>query len=300
MVSPDTFGYNNETANSNVFQKQSNYDIETLREKAADEFQAMVDILNENGVDVFVSGIDSEDDLPDAVFPNNWVATYEGGIVVLFPMLSQARRKERDKSLIEEIYGSNDAEIKKIIDLTPYENEGLFLEGTGSLVIDRKSNTVFAAESERTSKTLFNRYCDEMNVSPNNRIFFHARDEQGSAIYHTNVMISIGEGFAVICDECIASSSEKSEVLRKLEELRLEIIKINYRQLKSFCANILNVKSHQGASLIVMSKNAYNAFTSAQIAQLEKHGKILAVDIDTIEKVGGGSARCMMAEIFFT
>ena len=299
MVSPDTFGYNNETANSNFYQKQSGEDIETLREKAVNEFNNMVEVLNANGVDVFVSGIDSEDDLPDAVFPNNWFATYGGGTVVYFPMLSEVRRKERDPSLIEEIYGSNEVEIKKTVDLTPYEKQGLYLEGTGSLVIERKSNTVFAIESGRTHEKMFDIYCNLMEVSPSSRIFFHAKDENGNPIYHTNVMMSIGEGFAVVCDESITNSGERNEVLNKLEELQLEIIKINYEQLKSFCGNILNVKSHKGTSLIIMSKNAEQVFTLQQIAQLEKHGKIIAVDIDTIEKTGGGSARCMMAEIFF-
>lgn len=298
MVSPDSFAYNRETAESNTFQKELNYDTETLRKKVMGEFKAMVSTLNSNGIDVFVLGNDTEENLPDAVFPNNWFATYEDGTVILFPMLTPNRRKERDKNIIKNTFEPAGFEAKKLIDLSPYENENLFLEGTGSLVLDRKKNAVFAVESERTTKQMFDNYCNQMNISPANRIFFHAVDENGSPIYHTNVIMSIGEGFAVVCDECIADKNERTEVLYKLKQLSLDVITINYTQLKAFCGNLLNVKSNAGESLIVMSENAKNAFNDQQISKLSNYGKIVAVDIDTIEKTGGGSARCMMAEIF--
>jgi hypothetical protein len=298
MVSPDTFGYNNQTAISNSFQRNTGESLDVIRKKAMGEFKNMVDTLNNNGVDVFVLGNDSEEDLPDAVFPNNWLATYEDGTVILFPMLTENRRLERQADIIEGILEPAGFKSTRMVDLTHYESRRMILEGTGSLVLDRKNNIVYAIESERTTREMFDEYCSLMNVPNENRIFFHADDERGEPIYHTNVIMSVGDGFAVVCDECISSWNERNEVINKLEANRIEVIRINYKQLNSFCGNLLNVKSYKGASLIVMSENAYKAFTPQQITTLEKYGKIIAVNIDTIEKIGGGSARCMMAEIF--
>jgi hypothetical protein len=298
MVSTDTFGYNHDTALSNSFQTNTDESLDAIREKALDEFNAMVKALTKNGVNVFVLGNDSEDDLPDAVFPNNWFATYEDGTVILFPMLAENRRKERQPDLIEGILEPAGFKHSRLIDLTRYEQQRMILEGTGSLVLDRKNNCVYAIESERTSSDLFDEYCSIMNIPPTSRIFFHADDERGNPIYHTNVIMSVGEGFAVVCDECISSWDERNDVINKLEDSRLEVIRINYSQLNSFCGNILNLCGGNGESLIVMSENAYKAFTPEQIRTLEKYGRIVAVNIDTIEKIGGGSARCMIAEIF--
>ncbi len=297
MVSPDTFGYNAQTAASNTFQNQPDTDLEALRGKVQNEFKAMTDKLSENGIDVYIVGNDTEYELPDAVFPNNWFATYEDGTVILFPMLSELRRLERDQDMLKEVMDSSDFEIKKFVDYSKYENEGLILEGTGSLVLDRKNNAVFAIESERTSRLLFERYCEEMRIPKTNRVFFHASDFAGTPIYHTNVIMSIGDGFAVICTECV-NENERSDVLGKLRSLKLEVIEITYEQLNNFCGNLLNVKSVTGDSLMVMSSRAMKSFTDSQKKSLEKYGRIIDVDIETIENVGGGSARCMMAEIF--
>ena len=297
MVSPESFGYNPQTAGSNSFQNKPEYDPETLRKKALEEFNGMTKKLTNEGVDVLVLGNDTEVDVPDAVFPNNWFATYEDGTVILFPMLSENRRLERSKDTITEVMESSGLEIKRYVDYSEYEKQGLILEGTGSLVLDRKNNAVFAIESERTNRILFERYCDEMKVPSSNRIFFHANDENGVPIYHTNVIMSIGNGFAVICSECI-ESRERREVMTKLEELRLEIIDISYAQLKNFCGNILNVKNTNGDSLIVLSASAMWNFEDRQVEILQKYGRLVEVSINTIETVGGGSARCMMAEIF--
>lgn len=297
MVSPESFGYNPQTAGSNSFQNKPEYDPETLRKKALEEFNGMTKKLTNEGIDVLVLGNDTEVDVPDAVFPNNWFATYEDGTVILFPMLSENRRLERSKDTITEVMESSGFEIKRYVDYSEYEKQGLILEGTGSLVLDRKNNAVFAIESERTNRILFERYCDEMKVPSSNRIFFHANDENGVPIYHTNVIMSIGNGFAVICSECI-ESRERREVMTKLEELRLEIIDISYAQLKNFCGNILNVKNTNGDSLIVLSASAMWNFEDRQVEILQKYGRLVEVSINTIETVGGGSARCMMAEIF--
>lgn len=297
MVSPDSFGFNSQTAGSNSFQTQTSA-ADYVQAKAMEEFNAMVETLTNCGVRVFVLGNDSEEDLPDAVFPNNWFATYEDGTVILFPMLTENRRLERQADIKDGILEPAGFTVNMLVDLSPYENKRMILEGTGSLVLERKNNYVFAAESERTTKDMFDEYCSIMRVPQDNRVFFRADDERGNPIYHTNVIMSIGDGFAVICDECISNYSERNNVIDKLENLGLEVITINYSQLNSFCGNILNVKSVNGESLIVMSQNARNAFTAEQIEVLERYGKLVVVNIDTIEKVGGGSARCMIAEVF--
>ncbi len=297
MVSPESFGYNPETAGSNSFQNKPEYDPKTLREKALEEFNGMTKKLISEGVDVLVLSNDTEIDVPDAVFPNNWFATYEDGTVMLFPMLSENRRLERSKDTVTEVMESSGFEIKRYVDYSEYEKQGLILEGTGSLVLDRRNNAVFAIESERTSRILFDRYCDEMKIPSSNRVFFHANDENGIPIYHTNVIMSIGNGFAVICSECI-ESRERREIMTKLEELRLEVIDITYAQLKNFCGNILNVKNNNSESLIVLSASAMWNFEDRQAEILQKYGRLVEVSINTIETVGGGSARCMMAEIF--
>jgi hypothetical protein len=297
MVSPDTFAYNQQTAGSNTFQNKPEYDAGTLRKKAIEEFNGMTKKLISEDIDVYILGNDTSFDVPDAVFPNNWFATYEDGTVMLFPMLSENRRLERDKDMLKEIFDSSDFKISRFIDYSEYEKQGLILEGTGSLVLDRKNNAVFAIESERTNKILFERYCDEMKVPAGSRVFFHANDEMGNPIYHTNVIMSIGDGFAVICSECI-ERSERNEVLNKLKALKLEVIEITFEQLKNFCGNILNVKSNKGESIIVLSASAIWNFEEDQVNSLQKYGRLVEVNINTIESVGGGSARCMMAEIF--
>ncbi len=297
MVSPDTFAYNTQTAGSNSFQNKPEYDVPTLREKVLAEFNGITEKLMNLGIDVYVLGLDSETDLPDAVFPNNWFSTYEDGTVMLFPMLSENRRLERDRDMLKDIMESSDFEVNRMVDYSEFEEQGLILEGTGSLVLDRKNNAVFAIESERTNKTLFDKYCSEFDIPLNNRIFFHAKDKEGLPIYHTNVIMSVGDGFAVICAECI-ESSEREDVLNKLTKLGLEVIEISYAQMNSFCGNILNLKSINKESIIVMSATARWNFEDDQITRLEKYGSIAEVNIGTIESVGGGSARCMMAEIF--
>ncbi len=297
MVSPDSFAYNRETAGSNSFQNKPELEVDALRKKALEEFNGMTQKLTGEGIDVLVLSNDTEVEVPDAVFPNNWFATYEDGTVMLFPMLSENRRLERSRDDITEVMESSGFKITRFIDYSEYEKQGLILEGSGSLVLDRKNNAAFAIESERTNRLLFDRYCDEMKIPVGNRVFFNANDENGNPIYHTNVIMSIGDGFAVICSECI-ESGQRREVLGKLRDLGLEVIDITYNQLKNFCGNILNVKNVKGESSIVLSASAMWNFEDRQIEILQKYGRLIEVSINTIESVGGGSARCMMAEIF--
>lgn len=296
MIAPDTFGYNTQTAVSNVFQKKPEMSLKELRKKVSDEFKAMVKKLADAGINVIQAGIDSEDDLPDAVFPNNWFATYEDGTVMLFPMLTENRRKERSAELIQELADSSGLKINKLVDLSEYEKQGLILEGTGSLVLDRKNNAAFAIRSDRTTDVMFDKYCSIMEIPLPYRFLFSGTDTEGQ-IYHTNVMMSIGEGFAVVCDECI-SGRDRDSVVHGLESLGHEVIHISITQMNNFCGNILHLKNVSGEPVIVMSHNAKKNFEASQIKTLEKYGRIVEVDIDTIESAGGGSARCMMAEIF--
>lgn len=302
MISPDTFGYNTQTAVSNVFQKKPEMSLKELRKKVSDEFKTMTEKLADAGINVLQAGIDSEDDLPDAVFPNNWFATYEDGTVILFPMLTENRRNERSAELIQELADSSGLKINKLVDLSEYENQGLILEGTGSLVLDRKNNAAFAIKSDRTSDELFDKYCSIMDIPLPYRFLFSGNSpandsDEGNQIYHTNVMMSIGEGFAVICDECI-SGRDRDSVVHGLESLGHEIIRISIAQMNNFCGNILHLKNVNDENIIIMSRNAKISFETSQLDTLEKYGRIVEVDIDTIESVGGGSARCMMAEIF--
>ncbi|MCC6866168.1 MAG: amidinotransferase [Ignavibacteria bacterium] len=297
MISPNSFGYNFQAAKSNSFQNRPEYDIETIRQKAIFEFNEMAKKLTNSGVNVHVLSNDDKYELPDAVFPNNWFCTYQDGTVILFPMLNENRRLERDQNMLKEIFDTSDFKVNRYIDYSKYEDQNIILEGTGSLVLDRKNNAVFAIESERTNKILFDKYCNEMEIPYENRIFFHANDLEGKPIYHTNVIMSVCDGFAVICRECI-QESEQDYVLEKLKHLNLEIIEITYFQLKNFCGNILNIANNEGESLIVLSVSAAKSFEKNQIEILKKFGKLIEVNINTIESIGGGSARCMIAEIF--
>lgn len=296
MVSPDSFASNPETAESNVFQNQIDKSAQEINSEAIREFNSMAETLRANGVNVIVLS-NKDKNLPDAVFPNNWFSTHEDGTLVIYPMLSPLRRKERDDEKLSEVLRKNNFGIKSKVYLNNYEHNGLYLEGTGSIVLDRVNNIAYAIESARTNREVFDMFCHEMNINTADRIFFHANDRDGIPIYHTNVIMSVGNGFAVICDGCIPEN-ERGLVLDKLLSCSLKIITINYDQLYSFCGNILNLKNSNDESLIVMSETSRNSFTQTQISQLEKFGKIISVDIDTIERIGGGSARCMIAEIF--
>lgn len=295
MISPDQFGFNPETAGTNAFQHKIDIEQNELQKKAMEEFNRMVSILREKEIRVLVLPSRRDVITPDAVFPNNWFSSHEDGKIVLYPMLAPNRRAERQAKALEEILSQNGIDSLQIVDLTDEENRGKILEGTGSLVFDRKNKVGYAMESARTTKIMFDQWCQLMGYQG---IFFHAYDKNSLPIYHTNVVMSIGEGFAVFCLESIKDQHEKRMLKEKLEENGRELIPISLKQTYSFCGNILHLKTTKGNKIIVMSKNAFEAFTLEQKNQLKKFGELVMVDIPTIEKVGGGSARCMLAEIF--
>ena len=289
LIRPANFGFNEETRASNVFQKELNENAETVRQKASLEFETFASQLKSHGVNVF-----DFDDTPspvktDAVFPNNWISFHADGTVVLYPMLSANRRLERRADIIESL--KDKFEITNIIDLSIYESENLFLEGTGSIVFDHSNKIAYAALSPRTDKELFLDLCEKLNYKP---VIFTAHDRSGSEIYHTNVMMCIGEEFAVICLESITDESERANVFSKLATTGHEIVDITFDQMNSFAGNMLVMRN----DLLLMSQSAFDSLTDPQKTALEKYCELLPLAIPIIETVGGGSARCMIAEIF--
>ncbi|MBI2022391.1 amidinotransferase [Candidatus Daviesbacteria bacterium] len=295
MVSPNHFGFNPQTANSNPFQHKLNDSELSVQKKALEEFRNMVDILKKEGVNVLILPSREEVMTPDAIFPNNWFSHHQDGKLIVYPMLAPNRRAERQTEKLRELLDQANVPVSEIVDLSQDERDGNFLEGTGSLVLDREHNHVFAMESPRTTKKEFDKWCSLMGYEG---IFFRAYDAESFPIYHTNVTMNLGRDFAIVCLASIKDKTERREVESQLKNLEKEIISITIEQMYKFCGNVLQVLSKSGESKIIMSKSAYDGFTSIQKGRLEKFGQIIAVEIPTIETVGGGSARCMMAEVF--
>jgi len=297
MVSPDDFAYNTQTATSNVFQ-HNNIPVLKARNEAMEQFNNMVEKLQSENIRVIQIKSRKDIKTPDAVFPNNWFSTHRDDkkrtIIVLYPMLTPNRRAEVRLNLLKEKLEESGIKISKIIDLTPYCRQGKSFEGTGSLVLDRVHKVAFASLSPRTTRDVLEDFCNQLGYRS---LTFHSYDK-GKLVYHTNVMMSVGTDFAVICAECIKDESERMKVLSELETLGENIIKISIEQMEHMCGNILELHDINGKRKIIMSSSAYNHFSAEQKKQLEKSGTILSFDLHTIEQIGGGSARCMVAEIF--
>ena len=291
MVRPVSFGFNEQTAGSNAFQNRDAHH-NGVNEKAQAEFDGMVNILRQNGVDVTVIDDTPEPHTPDSIFPNNWVSFHGDGQVFLYPMQAENRRLERREDIINDL--DDKFAAKHIIDLSRFEDENKFLEGTGSMVLDRVNKISYACISPRTDTKVLELFCEYAGY---NSVKFDAADEKGQAIYHTNVLMCIGSGFAVICLDSIANPHEKVMVKESLLSTQKEIIEISFEQMNQFAGNMLEVKNDKGETLIVMSKSAHDSLADQQKATLKKYGKLVYADIYTIESIGGGSARCMMAEV---
>ena len=294
MISPDTFKFNAQTADSNTFQKYINKSQKEIGNEALKEFRAMVGRLETAGIKVLVLPSRADIETPDAVFPNNWVSIHPDKKMVIYPMLAPNRRAERQVNLVEKQLAGLGF-YPRVIDLSSWEDEGKVLEGTGSLVLDRENKVAFAIESSRTNKEAFERWCRIINYEG---VFFHASDEKNEKIYHTNVIMGIGTKFAVLCLDSIKDNKERETVLKRLQASGREIITINLEQVRAYCGNVLELKNQEGETKIIMSQTSLDAFTEKQRDILEKFGDILAVNISTIESIGGGSARCMLAEVF--
>ncbi|MBE9489581.1 MAG: amidinotransferase [Bacteroidetes bacterium] len=298
MVRPTSFRTNEQTAVNNYFQKEiEGISQKDLLLKAQHEFDTFVEKLRDIGVNVVVFITADGLDTPDAHFPNNWISFHENGIVGLYPMFAQNRRLERREDVLFQLENEG-FQIDHIIDYRSAEDEGLFLEGTGSLLLDRVNRKAYCALSQRSEEELFIEFCEDFEFTP---IMFSANqtvDGERLAIYHTNVMMCLGETFAVVCLASIDNKKERKNVIKHLKEDGKEIINITEAQVNNFAGNMLQVKGNNDASYIIMSQAAYDSLSEIQIVTLEKHGTILSSAIDTIETCGGGSVRCMMAEVF--
>lgn len=298
MIRPVAFRMNEQTAVNNYYQKVlDNLLPASVNAKAQQEFDTFVDKLRAVGVDVTVVEDTLEPDTPDSVFPNNWISFHENGYAVLYPMFAENRRLERRED-VADLLEEKGFVITEYMDYTSAEEDNIFLEGTGSLLLDRVNGKAYCALSPRADEELFIEFCEDFDYAP---IIFEAWQTvngERKLIYHTNVMMCIGESFAVVCADCIDDKKERKMVLDNLKEDGKDIIQITEAQVNNFAGNMLEVRGTDEKHYIVMSTAAHQSLTPKQIAQLEKHGEILSSGLDTIEACGGGSARCMMAEVF--
>jgi len=290
MIRPVNFKFNEQTAGNNKFQVAS---TETnVHEQALKEFDSFVSMLRQNEVDVTVIEDTLQQETPDSIFPNNWVSFHEDGSVFLYPMFSENRRQERRNEILDGL--KNRFEVNHVSDISFYEKQYAFLEGTGSMVLDRVNKIAYACLSVRTDEEVLNNFCMLTGYEP---VTFQAVDATNFPIYHTNVMMCIGDRFAVICLDSIKYPEEKELVALSLINSGKEIIEISLEQMNRFAGNMLQIANRSGENLLVMSEQAYLSLNAEQIAKLEKYNRIIYAPIYTIEKNGGGSARCMLAEI---
>ena len=292
MVRPAHFGYNEQTAASNTFQN-ADIAIENPQHIAQQEFDNAVQKLQDTGIHVWVIEDNPGVICPDAIFPNNWISSHEDGTIVLYPMLTPNRRSERREEVVVSL--KKDYEVSRIIDLSKYEQEGKFLEGTGSIVFDHEARLAYACLSPRTDQKLLIELCEQLNYTP---LCFHSVDEHGIDVYHTNVIMGIGKGFAMICLDSIPDIQERDAVIAALTSGQKEIIEISFAQVKSFAGNILAIKNNKGEQIVALSESAYIALNEQQKKSLEQYCTLLPISIPNIENIGGGSVRCMLAQNF--
>lgn len=295
MVRPVAFGFNEETAVNNHYQKKGNLSNYEIQEKALFEFDEMVSKLKNIGIDVKILQDTKTPHTPDSIFPNNWFSTHSDNTVILYPMFAKNRRLERREDLYDIFENINEI---KTLDYSQLENEGVFLEGTGSLVLDRKNKKAYCSLSERADERLLNIFCDDMGYKKIDFRSYQTVDTKRKLIYHTNVMMSIAENYAILCADAIDNKEERQKVIDELKANKKEIIYISEEQVENFLGNAIELKNKDGVSILVMSSTAYNILTEKQKNIIEKYSVILPVDVKTIEKYGGGSARCMIAELF--
>lgn len=297
MVRPVNFRMNEETAVNNYFQEDIQLQNEEINKKAQQEFDAFVEKLNAVGVKTIVVKDKAELDTPDSIFPNNWVSFHEDGTAVVYPMFAENRRRERRMEFFEEIEKQGFT-IKEVLDYTRAEEEELFLEGTGSMILDRVNQKAYCSISPRADEELFIEFCEDMEYTPVIFVAYQDVDGKRKPIYHTNVMMCIAEEFAVICLDCIDDAKERKNVVSHLKADGKEIITITEAQIHEFAGNMLQVRGAENKKFLVMSTTAHNSLNKDQIKKIEKHCEILSADISTIETCGGGSTRCMLAEVF--
>lgn len=295
MIEPVAFGYNAQTAENNYFQVNS--ENEDTQAKALVEFKNFVEKLRSKGVNVITVKDTLEPHTPDSIFPNNWVSFGKDGKVVLYPMFAPNRRDERRMEILEEVKSAG-FRIDAVEDWSHYEDKNLFLEGTGSMIFDHDNKIAYGSVSLRLDETVFREFCEKIGYQP---VVFHSYQTAGTErlpIYHTNVMMCVADRFVVICLDCIDDETEKQNVVEVIQSSHKEIITITEEQIQNFAGNMLQVRNAEGKTFLVMSKAAYDALTPEQIASIEQYSEIIYSDLTTIETNGGGSARCMLAEVF--
>ena len=299
MIRPVAFRMNEQTAVNNYYQKVlDDLSPETVNSKAQHEFDVFVGKLRMVGVEVIVVEDTISPDTPDSIFPNNWISFHENGMVALYPMFAENRRHERREEDVLNVLEDKGFAVDEIMDYTSAETDGYFLEGTGSIVLDRENDKAYCALSPRADEELFIEFCEDFEYTPVIFEAFQTVNGERKVIYHTNVMMCVGDTFAVISADCIDDKKERKMVLESLRGDEKEIILITEDQVNNFAGNMLEVKGSDDRRYLVMSASAHQSLTKKQIAQLEEHVTILSSSLDTIEACGGGSARCMMAEVF--
>jgi len=293
MIRPAHFGFNPETALNNKFQNNvSEISAAEVNQKAIAEFDNMVSLLQKSGIEVYIHNDDPLIVKPDAIFPNNWITMHEDGKLITYPMFAPLRQRERSEELIQKL--SSQFLVKELIHFEQYENESKFLEGTGSMIFDRANQLVYACISERTNLELLSKLA---NILDYEIIEFDARDQNGFPIYHTNVMMALGQDFVVICLDSV-NEDDHNKLTAAFNKTNKEVVNISFNQMNAFAGNMLQLINDEGNAILVMSNSAYQSLNSTQLQQLETKTKLLVVEIPTIEKIGGGSARCMIAENF--
>ena len=297
MIRPVSSAFNEETAKNNFFQKQIDEQQDVLTVKAQKEFDDFVAVLRNAGITVYAFDDIQDNNTPDAVFPNNWISFHSTGDIALYPMFAENRRRERRMDILDALEEQG-LRFNKVFDYTEAENEGVFLEGTGSLILDREHKKAYCALSPRADEDLFIEFCEDFEYMPIAFQAFQTVEGKRLPIYHTNVMMCVGTDIAIICLDSIDKSSDKKLVTNSLKDDGKIIVNITEKQMESFAGNMLEVANSKGEKFLVMSSQAYSSLTPAQIETIEEHLKILHSPLKTIETLGGGSARCMMAEVF--
>ncbi len=294
MVRPHRFVFNPATSGSNAFQRQAAPgEAEKFEKLALEEFDRMVTLLRENDVEVIVKQDTPQPPKPDAVFPNNWIMFHHSGDISIFPMEAENRRNERRMDIIDDL--REDFVVQSINDFSGYEVHDKFLEGTGSMIFDHRNRVGYACISSRTDADLFNEFCGQMKYEPQS---FSAFDKNGRRIYHTNVIMCVGKEMVVLCVESIRDEEEKERITNRIADSGLELIDISLKQMNQFAGNMLQLTNSRAEELLVMSSRAFESLTPRQVAAIEKYCRIVHTPLTTIENLGGGSARCMMAEVF--
>ncbi|TMM55794.1 amidinotransferase [Maribacter algarum] len=297
MVRPTKFRMNEETAVNNYFQENQAGDEKDINDRAKKEFDTFAKILKDHGINVLIVEDSNSSDTPDSIFPNNWISFHEDGTVVLYPMFAENRRKERQLD-IWKVLNLSGFDSTKVKDYSNSEQFGQFLEGTGSMVLDREKRLAYCALSDKAHPDLLEKFCFDMGYTPISFSAFQDVGGQRKLIYHTNVMICIANRFVIICSECIDDDLERKNVIEHLKQSSKHIIHISEKQMSNFAGNMLQVRNNQGYEYLIMSSAAANSLLPHQIINIQKYCDIVHTDLSTIEICGGGSARCMMAEVF--